>query len=43
VAYEYHFTAFESRRRTGGWWWRESKGLYLPPLWLPNDAVKPAR
>ena len=34
VVYDYHFTDFATRRRTGAWWRREQKGLYLPPLSL---------
>jgi predicted DCC family thiol-disulfide oxidoreductase YuxK len=34
VVYEYHFTSFAERRRTGAWWRREFKGEYLPPLSL---------
>ena len=32
VLYEYHFTDLATRRRTGAWWRREFKGLYLPPV-----------
>jgi len=32
VVYEYHFTDFATRRRTGAWWRREFKGIYLPPI-----------
>jgi len=32
--YEYHFTDWPMRRRTGAWWRRELKGVYLPPLSL---------
>jgi hypothetical protein len=34
MVYEYHFTTFEERRRTGNWWKREEKGMYLPPISL---------
>jgi hypothetical protein len=34
VVYEYHFTSFEERRRTGNWWKREEKGMYFPPAGL---------
>jgi len=30
--YEYRFTSFEERRRTGAWWHRELKGIYLPAI-----------
>jgi lipase maturation factor 1 len=32
VAYEYHFTDWATRRRTGAWWRREARGSYLPVL-----------
>ena len=32
--YDYTFTDAEERRRTGNWWKREVKGLYLPPVGL---------
>lgn len=34
VLYDYSFTGAEERRRTGNWWKREAKGLYLPPVGL---------
>ena len=34
VVYEYHFTDFGTRRRTGRWWRRERKGEYLPVISL---------
>jgi lipase maturation factor 1 len=37
VVYEYRFTDFATRRRTGAWWRREDKGLYLPPLSLSRQ------
>lgn len=30
MRYEYRFTTFEERRRTGNWWTRESRGVYFP-------------
>ena len=30
LAYDYHFTDFASRRKTGDWWRRELKGSYFP-------------
>jgi len=36
--YEYHFTTFAERRRTGEWWRREFKGQYLPVMSLPTEA-----
>jgi hypothetical protein len=32
MVYEYRFTDFAERRRTGNWWRRELKGEYMPPL-----------
>jgi hypothetical protein len=40
--YEYHFTNFAERRRTGNWWRRELKGLYLPPL-SPRETAPAAQ
>ena len=34
VVYDYHFTDFAERRRTGAWWRREEKATYLPPISL---------
>jgi hypothetical protein len=34
VLYEYHFTDFATRRRTGAWWRRVAKGEYLPAISL---------
>ena len=34
TAYEYTFTDWETRRRTGAWWKREPRGLYLPAVGL---------
>lgn len=36
LVYEYHFTDFATRRRTGAWWRRELKGVYMPPMALPE-------
>jgi predicted DCC family thiol-disulfide oxidoreductase YuxK len=30
MAYDYHFTDFASRRKTGDWWRRDLKGSYFP-------------
>jgi predicted DCC family thiol-disulfide oxidoreductase YuxK len=38
TAYEYTFTDWETRRRTGAWWKRERRGLYLPPVGLRSAA-----
>ncbi|MEP6994968.1 MAG: lipase maturation factor family protein [Acidobacteriota bacterium] len=32
VVYDYRFTDFAARRRSGDWWQREAKGLYCPVL-----------
>ena len=40
VRYEYHFTDFATRRKTGAWWRRELKGLYLPAVSLQPNAVR---
>jgi hypothetical protein len=40
VVYEYHFTDFATRRRTGAWWRREDKGLYLPPISMPHQGAR---
>jgi predicted DCC family thiol-disulfide oxidoreductase YuxK len=34
MEYEYHFTNFDERRRTGNWWKRELLGQYFPPISL---------
>jgi lipase maturation factor 1 len=39
--YEYHFTDWASRRRTGAWWRREYRGLYLPPISLRETDQPP--
>jgi hypothetical protein len=36
--YEYTFTDFETHRRTGAWWKREPRGLYLPAVGLRSAA-----
>jgi predicted DCC family thiol-disulfide oxidoreductase YuxK len=41
VLYEYHFTDLETRRKTGQWWRRELKGIYLPPLALRREQAEP--
>jgi hypothetical protein len=37
VVYDYHFTDFATRRKTGKWWRRERKGDYLPAISLRNE------
>ena len=39
VLYEYSFTDAEERRRTGNWWKREAKGLYLPAIGLKAVSI----
>jgi len=34
TVYEYTFTDFETRKRTGAWWQRQRRGQYLPPVGL---------
>jgi hypothetical protein len=34
VVYDYKFTDFGERRRSGAWWKREEKGMYLPAISL---------
>ncbi|MES1262165.1 MAG: lipase maturation factor family protein, partial [Acidobacteriota bacterium] len=38
MLYEYHFTTFAERRKTGNWWKREEKGIYFPPVGLSGPA-----
>jgi hypothetical protein len=37
VAYDYHFTNFATRRKTGAWWRRERTGEYLPAISLREE------
>jgi len=37
VVYDYHFTDFATRRKTGVWWRREPKGDYLPTISLRHE------
>jgi len=37
MVYDYRFTTFEERRKTGNWWKRELKGAYFPPISLRNQ------
>ena len=39
VLYDYSFTDAEERRRTGNWWKREAKGLYLPAVGLKAVSI----
>jgi len=36
LLYEYEFTDFKERRKTGNWWKREFKEIYLPPISLSD-------
>lgn len=38
LVYEYRFSGFAERRRTGAWWSRELVARYLPPVSLPEDS-----
>jgi hypothetical protein len=38
VAYDYQFTDFASRKKTGAWWKRELRGLYLPAFSLQPEG-----
>jgi len=41
LVYEYHFTDFATRRKTGAWWRRELKGSYLPEVSLSEHDETP--
>ena len=41
IVYDYRFTTFEERRKTGNWWKRELKGTYFPPISLRNTQPPP--
>ena len=36
--FEYSFSDWETRRRTGAWWKREPLGMYLPPIGMKANA-----
>ncbi len=38
MTYEYTFTDWQTRARTGAWWKREPRGQYLPPVGLRSAA-----
>jgi len=42
MVYDYRFTTFEERRKTGNWWKRELKGAYFPPISLRVSPETPA-
>jgi hypothetical protein len=37
--YDYHFTNQEEKNRTGNWWRRDNKRVYLPPLKLEGEKL----
>jgi predicted DCC family thiol-disulfide oxidoreductase YuxK len=37
MVYDYHFTNFDERRRTGNWWKRDLKGTYFPAISLKGQ------
>jgi hypothetical protein len=37
VVYDYRFTDFAERRRSGAWWRRERQAMYLPPISLRHE------
>jgi lipase maturation factor 1 len=39
MLYDYTFTDWEERRKTGNWWKREAKGQYLPPVGLKSQSL----
>jgi hypothetical protein len=39
MVYDYRFTTWEERRKTGNWWKRELKGTYFPPVSLRGKNV----
>jgi predicted DCC family thiol-disulfide oxidoreductase YuxK len=41
LLYDYSFTDFEERRKTGNWWRRSEKGLYLPAIGLKAVSQYP--
>ncbi|MCP3059123.1 lipase maturation factor family protein [Myxococcus sp. K38C18041901] len=41
VLYDYRMTDLEERRRTGAWWMRERRGLYVQPLALAPGGPAP--
>jgi predicted DCC family thiol-disulfide oxidoreductase YuxK len=43
TVYDYHFTDFETRHKTGAWWQRDAAEIYLPPVSLREnpDAAAP--
>jgi len=40
VTYDYKFSTWEERRKTGAWWRREPHGEYLPPVGFRSAASR---
>jgi lipase maturation factor 1 len=40
VTYDYKFSTWDERRRTGAWWHREPHGEYLPPVGFRSTASR---
>jgi lipase maturation factor 1 len=40
LLYDYRMTDRQTRRRTGAWWHRELRGLYVPPVRLADPAIR---
>ena len=40
VLHDYRMTSWEERQRTGAWWKREPRGLYVSPLTLTPGALR---
>jgi lipase maturation factor 1 len=38
MAYDYSFTDFDERRKTGAWWKRQPLGVYLPTVGMKQNA-----
>jgi hypothetical protein len=40
LLFEYRFSSFSERNRTGSWWVREAKGIYFPTVSLESPALQ---
>jgi lipase maturation factor 1 len=40
LIYEYRFTELATRRKTGVWWRRDERGIYLPPISRPKRELR---
>lgn len=40
--YDYHFTNWDEKNKTGNWWWRDNKRVFLPPIMLVDGRPAPA-